>query len=187
MANLYTAPRSRPVMYTRNPLADDESSKDSVKQASVDKWTGASKKLDRVVTEQIPVLKKINPIRRAIGDGNKFVFPGVQTIKWQLAREITEQYGLQSYTILPWYTKAVAVTITGKAYLGAFATDITASNGLVNTSLQDKGVVEYMRSEMLDVDQRLSGVNVTNRNNSMSNMSLLSTLSVGVDGEAGSI
>jgi hypothetical protein len=149
------------------------------------RWTGQWNKTKRILADQIPLVKAVFP-----GSLPKFIFPGVQTIKWTMARDITEQYGLQSFTMLPWYTKAVAITITGKSYLGAFATDLTAGSGVVNTSLQWKGVVEYIRDEMREMDGMLSGVNVVSGGGavrSSDNTSLVSSLAVGLDGEGGSI
>ena len=183
MASLFTAPRSRQVVYDRTPPTIDELDKVEARNRNKSRWTGTLSKALRVLSDQVPVIKPFLP-----SSSTRFIFPGVQNIKWSMARDITEQYGLQSFTILPWYTKAVAITITGKAYLGAFATDLTSASGLVNTSLQYKGVVEYIRDEMREMDSRLSGANVISSSSSAANnLSLVSSLSVGVDGEAGSI
>jgi len=188
MASLFTAPRSRPVTYDAQPPTAAELDKEVIAADNKARYTSPADKAKRVVAEQIPVSKYSKAARQIPGYNSKFILPGVQSIKWTMAREITEQYGLQSFTLLPWYTKAVAITITGKAYLGAFATDLTAANGLVNTSLQNKGIIEYIRDEMREMDSKLSGYNITSRNsNASSSLSLLSTLSVGVDGEPGSI
>jgi hypothetical protein len=171
-------------MYEKNPTLSTEISKIDARNQLKDSYLStALNRAKRVVAEQIPVLQKLNSVSTALGQNSKFIFAGVQTIKWQMARDITEQYGLQSFTILPWYTKAVTITITGKVYLGAFATDITASNGLANTSLQSKGVVEYIRDEMRDLDSTLNNQSVTARNN----LTVPSALSIGIDGEPGSI
>lgn len=177
MATLFTAPRSRQVVYTKDPNISSELDKLGLRR---DFLTKLKKKAIRVLSEQIPLLKVLTTM------SSRFVLPGVQSIKWNMARDITEQYGLQSFTILPWYTKAISITITGKAYLGAFATDITSSNGIVNTSLQPTGVVEYIREEMRDVDSLLTGVK-RDKNTYAARNSILSSLAVGGEGEAGSI
>lgn len=175
----FTAPRSRPIAYDKSPNLRAEQDKINARSNFIKKL--ASRTV-RVLTEQIPILGVI------VNPSNKFVFPGVQSVKWSMARDITEQYGLQSFTILPWYTKAISVTIVGKAYLGAWATDITSANGIVNTTLQSKTVIEYIRQEMRDVDTLLSGRNIVGRNTvSGVNNTLLSSLSIGNLGEAGSI
>ena len=189
MSPLFTAPRARPVTYEQSPAIADEFNKVTQLNTQKSKLTSVINKAKRVIAEQVPVSKLFTPIASAADASKKFVFPGVQTIRWTLARDITEQYGLQSFTMLPWYTKAIAITIVGKAYLGAFATDLTAVSGLVNTALQAKSIIEYIRDEMREVDSRLNGVGITstNTNSSKANVALLSSLSVGVDGEPGSI
>jgi hypothetical protein len=167
-------------MYETNPIQTQDIDKQKARQAAIN---NAFSKAGRVVTEQIPILGQLNSVKTALGQNTKFSFSGIQSIKWQMARDITEQYGLQSFTILPWYTKAVTITVTGKVYLGAFATDITASNGLINTSLQSLGVMEYIRSEMRALDSMLNNQGVTAR----SNAAMPSSLSIGVDGEPGSL
>ena len=191
MATLYTAPRSRPVIYSKTPPSLAQLNKIAHRNAIIDQVNKAL----RIVAEQVPAF---GSIRNALTT-DTFIFPGIQTIKWQMAREITEQYGLQSYTMLPWYTKALAITVTGKSYLGAWATDLTASGGLVNTSLQSKSAIEFIRAEMLDLDSKLSGIDVVSNNQNQLNsrtkaggdtnsgVAMVSSLSIGNDGEQGSI
>ena len=184
MASLFTAPRSRRVVYSTAVPTADELNKIQLNQYNKNRWTGTVKKAWRVIADQVPFIKPFLP-----GQNPQFILPGVQTIKWTMARDITEQYGLQSYTMLPWYTKAVVIVITGKAYLGAFATDVTSSSGLVNTSLQSKYITDYIRDEMQRMDQLLGGTNLSTQptQSASSNLSLISSLGIGNDGEDGSM
>ena len=191
MASLFTAPNSRAVVYSKKPPSYDELLKLELAQYNSSIWSSVLNTAKRVAFAQVPFVSKLIP-----GQNNLFTLPGVQTIKWTMAREVTEQYGLQSYTMLPWYTKAVVINVTGKAYLGAWVTDLSSSNGLMGGLLAPKHVTDFFRDEMRDMDKKLNGTGLQAKSaqtvqpaqsSSASNLQLVSSLAVGTDGEPGSI
>jgi hypothetical protein len=94
-----------------------------------------------------------------ITGSQKYLLPGVQSVKWVYAREVSEQYGLQYYTLLPWYTKAVVVTVTGKYYIGAFTQDTVVSLA-TRLATMDQNLLAWIRKELSGLDKKLTNFNL---------------------------
>jgi len=169
--SLFLAPRSRPVIYTPEYTSEVHSSKslkDTVKKNNL-KDTGK-----RILSDNIPVIRKI------AGNAKAFSCPGVQRIEWAYVRDISEQYGLQSFTILPWYTKAILVTVTGKYYMGAYTQDtiVDAANKIL-PGLGSETLIKWIRTELSRVDDSLTGATSSGSFDS----TVLSQLRVGADND----
>jgi hypothetical protein len=167
MANFFSAPRSRQIVYTPDIKDSEVLTKSGVKNA----LTQALGTLARVAAANVPVLDRL------IFGVPGFIMPGVQRVSWAYVRDITEQYGLQRYSLLPWYTKAVSVTVAGKYYIGAFSMDtITSISNIVRT----RNLVTWIRDEMSRIDKLVvnrHGIGKTFK--TAKDQGLLSSLAVG--------
>ena len=155
--NFFTAPRGRPIIY--NPQVDKATMFNRTDMRS-GRLAGLGQTAlgvaQRLVSDNIPAIGRI---RDAITGSQKYIMPGVQSVKWVYAREVSEQYGLQYYTLLPWYTKAVVVSVTGKYYMGAFTQDTVVS--LASQLLRmDKNLLAWIRKELSGLDSRLTNYNL---------------------------
>jgi len=184
--NLFTAPRSRPIIYS--PKIDRSSILN--RNTTRTQQLGAQLKATalRLVTDNIPVIGRIIRAR------NQYLLPGVQSAKWSYAREVSEQYGLQYYTLLPWYTKAIVVTVTGKYYMGAFAQDTVVSLA-TRLLAMDQNLLSWIRKELSDLDSKLTNFNLLGaaspgdpQNSSISkeDQDLFSSLTIGTPNDADS-
>ena len=144
----FTAPRSRQITYVPEIGKQDFLlNKDSIRSNSILDTT------KRIVSDNIPVLSKtFKSFFNSVKGG--YALPGVQSVRWEYARDISQQYGLQRYTLLPWYTKAVVVSVTGRYYMGAFSQDV-AVNYAINATGINKALVAWIRDELARLDKRL--------------------------------
>lgn len=176
MANFFSVPRNRDIVYTPEVSSIELISKSSLHNTS--KWTQAGKRSLRVISDNIaPTLKLVGMIKN--GAPKHYTLPGVQSAKWTYARDVTEQYGLQRYTLLPWYTKAIAVTITGKYYMGAFVQDTIISTANLLAGI-NKELVAWIRKEMSSLDSKIINLGgVSKKYLTAGDQKILSSLAIG--------
>lgn len=170
MANFFTAPRSRPIIYTPEADLTRNVGKDAIKQSAL-KDTAK-----RILSDNIPILDFAASKDKK---STRFILPGVQRVSWAYLRDVTEQYGLQRYTLLPWYTKAVVLTVSGRYYMGAFTQDtiVSAASLLVN---ENKTLIAWIRKEMSDLDRRITNLGVIGKQyKTISDQKMLSSMDVG--------
>ncbi len=176
-SKVYLTPRSRNITYVPSALLIDTLDRDSVKDKIISKAWSAAKKgiMNRIKDNIVPGALKRYTSKNL---DKSFILPGVQKFGVVYAREVTEQYGLQSFTILPWYTKAVVLRIDGKAYTGAF------------TGIAGDNIFKKFKDELERVDNIITGSSVIssrvledeNSEQSLS-QSLLSTILIGNEGD----
>ncbi len=197
---IYLSPRSRPVNYY--PVGSSAASLgiESLVKTDIKSRFKSLIGTDRLIQANLPITTKLRPGKLA---NTVYPLPTVQSFGWTWAREVTEEYGLQAYMLLPWYTKAVTAVVKGKAYLGAF-TSVTDIGAAALSSLIGQGgtyITDFFHNEMGELDKRLSGVNLLSRrdvnsipqpatsavSNYTDTAALISRLDIGVPGDPGGL
>lgn len=166
MSNFFLAPRSRPVLYTPNYSLNDLKDLNTTRS----NWRSILNTTKRIVEDNLPVYSTITNRLKQI-----FSFPGVQTVSWEYKRDISEQYGLKSFNLVPWFTKAISVKIKGKYYIGAFAQDTVVD--AVNKFIGVESLISWIRDELRRVDELIIQ-GYADKNNS-----ILSSLRYGADAD----
>lgn len=183
MANLFTSPRSRNVVYTPDIPEDWLKPADQTKRA-LRKYLGDP--LLRIASDNVPLVNTL--INRST---NSYPFPGVQSAKWTYARDISEQYGLQRFTLLPWYTKAIVVSVTGRYYMGAFTQDTLVTMAADLTGLVNKALFQRVRDELKALDNKILNVGQLGKQmrggTNQPTRTLMSSLTVGDYGDQDSL
>lgn len=88
---------------------------------------------------------------------DKYKLPGVESIDFKVGRDVAEVYGLQMFTMVPWYTKLVTLTIDGYYYFGAFETNVAEKVVESTLNMQQKSIFDVLKEEMYKVDEKIRG------------------------------
>lgn len=172
MASFFSATRSRQIIYTPEVKSTDLHPK--VDMGKYAKASEAANKFVRLVSDNVPSVDVYKRLK-----ANKYLMPGVQRVSWTYARDVTEQYGLQRYTLLPWYTKAVVIQVSGKYYMGAFAQDTIVSAATLVAGMNHE-LTSWIRKEMSNLDRKIVNLGVIGKTyKTAADQGILSSLAVG--------
>jgi len=173
----YLSTRNRPVRYYKKPQISWVISPEDAKKNGINKVMNFPDERAGTAWKAAG----LNSLADKLA-GDYYTFPHVQNIELKYARDVSEQYGLQAFSVLPWYTKAVVVTVKGLDYLGSFVS--AGSLPLIKT-LANSLVINQMRDELMAVDAMLAYPGVVNTDDAAqnNNIGFLSAITIGIPGE----
>lgn len=176
----YLSTRNRPVRYYKKPQISWVINPEDAKKNGINKvmnFPDERAGLANFIGNQTGLNSLADKLVR-----DYYTFPHVQNIELKYARDVSEQYGLQAFSVLPWYTKAVVVTVKGLDYLGSFVS--AGSLPLIKT-VATPLVINQMRDELMAVDAMLAYPGVVNTDDAAQNKNIgfLSAITIGIPGE----
>lgn len=179
MSGFYLGTRQRPVSYYNKVSINSSPNQTSSFTLKDSAFSNNDTSVGNVITNGLGLSVVTKYTSQAA-----FTFNTVTSIKCSYVRDVSEQYGLSSYTMVPWYTKATVITITGLDYLGAFVAPNAISSILNNLTASNKNnMMTSICNEFISVDKIILNHNAFPGNALGVGDTILSGIQIGNSGE----